>query len=110
MLRVKGCSELPLSSRQCSWFSCVTICWVFELVIQLYILDFILLPCGGEFLRQLCPAGSKKVSLETLPVARKQEKLERASGMEGSCKSPMLYRHSLPSNWAQLLVVRLFIS
>lgn len=49
-----------------------------------------------RFLRQLCPAGSKEVSLETLLVARKQEKLEHASSTGGSGKSAVLCRHSLP--------------
>jgi len=62
---------------------------------------------AASSLRQLCPAGSKEVSVETLPVVRKQEKLEHASGTEGSGRSPVRRGHSLPSSWARPLAVGL---
>lgn len=55
-------------------------CQVIELVPQLQILHFALLPCGSDFLCQRCPAGSTEGSPETLPVVRKLEKLEHTSG------------------------------
>lgn len=61
-----------------------------------------LLPCGSEFLCQLCPAGSKEASLETLPAVRKPEKLEQASA-QGQAQIPVIPVHSLPSHWAELL-------